>query len=478
MKIENRYQRLVANTAIMGVGTFGSKVLVLFLMRFYTSILSEGQLGTGDLIMMYVNLLIPVVSIGFINAIIRFGLDETENKKSVLSNALFVIFSGFILFACFMPIIAKILPIIANDKEIAGYAYLIYIGVCMSLIHSAFAVFIRSSGRITLYAIDGILSTVWLVLFWILFLAVFKMGIAGYVLATACSDLVSAVFLFFAAKLYRSIRLKIRLNLLKSMTRYAIPLIPNTVLWWVTTASDRTFVTNMLGPAANGLYAAANKIPTVIVLLASTFLEAWQISAVTQRNDRDIARFFTKVVQAYSSLIFVASAVIIAFCQIIIRILVAPKFFGAWEFVPILVLAIVFSCLANFLGSVYMVEKKNSFMFVTTGIGAGLNILLNFILIPSMGVNGAALATCLSYLLIFLARAVHSRRFIKIKWNAPRLTLNTVLLSVQVVIILSQVRGWFVYELILMVIVGLINVNYLINSAKLLLGKRKGAAAE
>ena len=59
-----KYKRLLSNTAILGAGTFASKVLVLLLMPFYTSILSTAEFGTADLISQTANLLIPLAAVG------------------------------------------------------------------------------------------------------------------------------------------------------------------------------------------------------------------------------------------------------------------------------------------------------------------------------------------------------------------------------------------------------------------------------
>lgn len=70
------------------------------------------------------------------------------------------------------------------------------------------------------------------------------------------------------------------------MLRYAIPMIPTTLLWWIVSVSDRYIITYMLGADANGLYAAAYKIPTIVVLVSTIFMDAWQVSAVSEIKDR------------------------------------------------------------------------------------------------------------------------------------------------------------------------------------------------
>ena len=109
-------------------------------------------------------------------------------------------------------------------------------------------------------------------------------------------------------------------------------------------------------------------------------MDAWQLSAVTEEKAR--ARFFTKVFRSYSALIMMAASGIILVCKLMTKLLVSDEFYDSWQYIPLLVLATAFSCLVNFLGSVYMVKKKSMLSLVTTAAGAGLNIGLNFLLIP------------------------------------------------------------------------------------------------
>ena len=65
-----------------------------------------------------------------------------------------------------------------------------------------------------------------------------------------------------------------------------------------------------------------------------------------------------------------------------------------------------------------MVEKRSTLSFTTMAVGAGINVALNFTLIPVWGVNGAALATFVSYFVVFLLRAVNTRGLIRVEWRS------------------------------------------------------------
>lgn len=457
----DKYKRLLSNTVIIAIGTFSSKVLVFLLMPLYTRVLTNAEYGDSDLILQTGNLLLPLVTMGMIEGVVRFGLDRRVRKTDVFSTGVGCTLIGFLVLLVFEPLITRI-------DFISPYTLLIYVFVLCSSLRTLSAQFVRATGNVRLYAVNGILSTAFTIGFNVLFLVGLKMGVRGYLLAIICADALSTIFLFWRAKLYRYVRFRgLRLYTTGSMLRYSIPMIPTTLLWWITNVSDRYIVTYMSGSDANGLYAVAYKIPSIIVLVCTIFLDAWQISAVTEEQAR--ARFFTKVFRSYTALVFLVSSVVILFCKIIIRILVSPEFYEAWKYVPFLILATVFNCLVSFLGSVYMVEKKSVRSLMTAAAGAALNIGLNFLLIPKYGPNGAGFATFLSYFLVYLLRARDATKFVKIRWSHLKMMVNSALITAQCFVVVMEVQNWLVYEIALVGLIVIINVKEVLQNVQKIL---------
>ena len=458
----DKYKKLLSNTVTFGIGTFSSKVLVFLLLPLYTRILTNADYGVVDLIVQTSNLLIPVVTVGITNGVIRFGLDKSVNRNDVFSTGLITIFCGFGIFLLFEPLLAKV-------QYISGYTVIIYIFVFMSSLRSLCSQFVRAKQLVRLFAFDGLLSTITTIAFTVLFLVVFKLGINGYVLAIIVSDFLSVIFLFSAAGLHKHITFRIKdKSTPKAMLMYSIPLIPTMIFWWITNVSDRYIVAYMLGTQANGLYAISYKIPTIVILVSSVFIEAWQMSVITESTAGYQERFFTNVFKSYSSIIFIAASGLISLIKVITKVLVADSFYISWQYVPFLVIATTFSCLVTFLGSIYLVEKKSGLTLATTFAGALINVILNLLLIPKFGVNGAAFATFISYAAVFIIRAANTKKFIKIKWNSLKLSANTLILLLQSIIMISEVSHWVVYEIVLFMIMILSNAkDVLINVKKL-----------
>lgn len=461
----DRYKKLLSNTVIFAIGTFSSKFLTFFLTRLYTAVLNQAEYGTVDLIQQSGNLLIPLATLGITNAVIRFGLDRGVRKSDVFTTGLLAILGGFAVLAACIPLMNQI-------DFLTGHVVLLCFFVLTSSLRSLCSQFVRAKGAVKLFALDGILSTITTIAFNVLYLVVLRLGIFGYIFSLICSDMLSVIFLTYMSRLYRYIKFKgLDFNISKSMLKYSVPLIPNTVLWWITNVSNRYIITHFLGEDMNGMYAAAYKIPSIIMLVSGIFMDAWQISAVTEQKARN--RFYTKVVSMYAMLLFFLASGVILFTKVVPHVLFAKSYYDAWRYIPLLVMSIVFTCLVNFLGSIYMVEKKSIRSLMTAALSAVINVVLNLWWIPKYGVNGAAMATLVCYLVVFVVRMIDTRKYVRIRWNYFRLIASTVILAAQSAIMLLEVPYWVLYEILLFAAIVALDGKGLILGVQKLLGRSK-----
>lgn len=466
----NKYIKLVKNISIFAVGTFTSKLLVFLLTPFYTSLLSPDQFGVVNLIVDTSNLIIPVATICITDAVIRFGLDRAVNKTEVFTNGLLVIFAGF-------GVMLLLMPALLQNDIIAEFPVLIYLFVLCSGLNSLCLQFIRARGLVKLFAYSGIQNTAIMVIANILMLGVFHLGIYGYVLSIIIADFLSAIFLFWIAGLRKYVRFKhINKELLRAMVVFSLPLIPTALFWWINTLSDKYVITYMLenGKYINGLYSAAHKLPTFITMIAGVIMQAWNISAITEDNAKDKKRFYKNVFGSFSAVIFMGASFVIIMTKIVTRILVAESYYESWQFVPILMLATVFTCFSSFLASIYMVAKKNKVSMLTIFAGAAVNIALNLILVPLYGGLGAATGTFISCMLVFILRVITTKQFIRFNMQIPKLTLNTVILIFQAVVMILEVRYWIYLEIVFFVLIVIINAGTLLNGLKSFVSIRRG----
>lgn len=464
-----RLKRLLGNTAIFTAGKFISKLLVFFMMPLYTACLSEAQYSTADLITQLANLLLPLACLGIAEGLFRNAAAKEGDKEAFFSSGIAILTissAGFLLLS----------PLLLLLEYFKSYVWLIIIFVLCSNFHSVCAQYVCAIGRTKTFAVQGIVNTALNIGFNLLFLLGFGMKIEGYVLSVVCADFVTTLVLIVYCRLWRAFSFrKISKRIMGEMLRFSLPLIPTTVFWWITGVSDRYLVARMRSDAENGLYAAAYKIPTLLTYVVTVFNEAWRLSAVKESDDPDAcADFFGKVFRYYVAVVFVGGAFLIAFAKVCSVLLFADSYYEAWLYVPILVLATVFTSFDSFLATAYFTKKKTMVSFYTSMLGAVLNVVLNLIWIPSWGAVGASVATFVSYFAVFVLRAATMHRYIRFSLQIPKIAVNTVLLCGMVAIMMLEPPMWILWISLCTVAVVGINIPALFSMLKMLPEMLKG----
>ena len=196
----NAYQKLISDTVLFGLGTFGARFLTFLLTPFYTRVLTSEEYGVTDLLLQTGNLLIPIASVGIINAVIRYGLEQSTDKRGVFTTGILTTLLGSFFLLLTAPFLERI-------PFLSGRLWMVMLYVLAANLHSVCNQFARTMGHVRLFAFDGILRTALTIGFNILLLAVFPMGAVGYVLANVLADGLTALFVFVRARQWRYLRL-------------------------------------------------------------------------------------------------------------------------------------------------------------------------------------------------------------------------------------------------------------------------------
>ena len=310
----------------------------------------------------------------------------------------------------------------------------------------------------------------------ILFLAVFSWGINGYLWASVLANVFSTLIVLVYGRLIEYIGFSFDKHYLRSMLKYSIPLIPNTLFWWIMQSADRYVITFVLTSSDNGIYAAANKIPTIIIALSNIFIQAWQLSSVDEAKSRDKSEFYSNIFQTLSMVVVCSASFIMLILPYVYKVYVNAAYYDGWTCVPYLLIAMVFSCYSSFLGTNYVAMKKTKGVFLTTVIGAVVNILLNFVLTPIMGIKGTALATAASFFITWVVRAIDTRKFVTLNYSFSTVIIPLVLILVQTIIISIGMYNLVTQAVFFVCLVLLFSkqiVQMIVKSFRIILDKRR-----
>lgn len=442
----NRNSYLMKNTIIFTLGNLGSKLISFFLIPLYTNVLTTTEYGVVDLVVTVGTVAVPVLTLNISESVMRFALDKDSDKQKITQ-----IGTGILLIGMLAGLL--IFPICHSFGKISRYSVFVYLYVIASAASQIYLCDLRGKELLVHYSIGNVLNTLFIAGFNILFLLVFKEGIEGYLKAYIIANVFTAIYAIIIGKGYKSFHLvNVDKKLLMRMAKYSVVLIPNSFMWWIMNSSDRIMVSSMVGIAANGIYAVSYKLPTLVSTLTTIFNQAWSYSAIREEGTADESEYNNKVFKALIGIVMLSGIGILTFSKPFLSVYLSKEYYVAWKYIPFLTVGCVYLTLASFMATSYTVHK-DSFGYLFSGMfGAIFNIVVNFALIPMIGVYGAAIATCISYVLVFVFRLFHTRKYIKYNIKNKEFWVGSIILLLSAT--LMFVDNWigFVLQCILIAV--------------------------
>lgn len=448
----DKYKKLVNNSLIFAIGNFGSKALQFILVPLYSYTLTTNQFGEVDVLTTLVSLLSPLVCLDIYDAVFRYALDRSADKKKVFNSGIMFLFGISIFLFLFFLGINLFWPL---KKYLLALILLI-----VSMVSSLISNYARAANYVKQFAISGILNTFSIGVLNVLMLLVWKMGVTGYLLSMILGLTISSIYLLVVLNFKNLFSFsKFSLLTLKEMIIYSIPLIPNALAWWLNSSSDRFFILFFIGASANGLYAMANKIPNILNMLSNIFFQSWQMSVVDEFYEDNSKKFISNVFNYFVSFMFLCSIGILALLKPIFRLFINGSYYSAWEVTPLVLLAVIYSSFSAFIGTMYTASKKTVPIFLTTLVGAIVNIIASLIFVKIFGINGAALANVISFLVVSVLRYRDMHSADKLNANIFNLLANHIIFAVAVLLLFFEKNIYFYMIFCLILIIVQLAIN-------------------
>lgn len=411
----SRKTELAKNTVILTVGRLCTQCISFFLLPLYTAILSTEEYGTFDLLVTYSTLLIPLVNWQLDQGLFRYMLDcrgRSEEEGKLFSTLLF---SSTMQCVVYIVLFIFIEPFLKIEN-----AYFLLIYVVLQVYTALFLQFVRGLGYSVKYTIASFISALATTVLNVIALVILKMGLQGLFMSTLVAQLLTLIYLVFSSKAYEYLSLKnVQIKTFKSVCAYSIPLIPNSLAWWVVNASDRTIITHFLGTAANGIYSVANKFPNVFIQFYNILNLSWTETVSLHYGDEDRDEFLTETMTSLFKLFAAACFGIVACMPFVFPILINSKYSAAYNQILILMYAMLFRVLVGLYSCVY-VAQKNAKMIAYTSISAAvINIVVDLILINRIHVFAASVSTLAAFLSMFIVRYIDVNKSVHMRIRKP-----------------------------------------------------------
>lgn len=410
--MDNRYKRLGINTLWVFLGRSGNFIMAFIMLPLYTHWLSPGEYGEGDLIQTYSTIFMCFTTCCIAQSIFIFPKNCTElEKKKYYSSGWAYIFVAICLAAIIFFIIEVITRKIGYKGTLTEHLWLIYGLMFANFIQEYTQQFTRSIDKMSIYSTTGIIQSVLVAITSVIFIPLY--GFIGYILSLIFSPILAAFYSFVASRSYSYLSLSsFDRDYLKKLLVYGIPLIPNTIMWWIVNGFNRPIIEETLGLFAVGLFAIANKFPGIVTNVSTIFTNAWGISMLEEFGKPGFSVFFNKNVKFIFTILVLLCAIVSIFSKQILLLFADESYIEAWKILPILVIGALFSSMSSLVGGIFMALKNSKFFFLSSVAGGFSSVILTFILIKAMGLQGAAWATALSFFIILVFRVKFAWKYL------------------------------------------------------------------
>lgn len=425
----SRETSLFKNTIILAVGTFLPRVINILTTPILTAYMQQGELGIiGFINNMILAFIVPICSLQLEQAFFRFLIDAKteEEKKRVITSGFVAIFIIMILLG-FVTLFVPVTGFTGGYKLLLiGYIWIEILCQMARFILRAFSMYKQYSVFATLAVVVNFISVV------VCFI-VLETGYHGMLIALAVADLVGIIYVLCRSPILRYIRFNFYdSQTLKEMLRYSLPFVPNMIAWSANLAADQFLISTILGSAANGIYIAANKIPSIVSILYPAFNLAWTESASLSVGEKDTSQYYSKMFKMIFCILSGGTALLLAASPYLFSFLVNDAFIEAKQYLPTLIIATYIYCFAQFFSSIYIALKESKNMTISTAIAAASNILINLSLIYVIGLQAAVISSIVSNLLLA------GYRYYDINHNYYTMRINNRLLVLTIVIMTIQ----------------------------------------
>lgn len=440
----NSYKYFLKNVGLLTFSNFATKLLAFFLVPLYTNVLTTTEYGTYDLFSTTVSLMVPILTLNIFDGVSRYALERYYDKSAIVT-----ISAKYFIRSCIFLISLILVNVVLNINIIfAKYGIYFVLMFGVQALSGIVLGYTRGIDKISDLSISSVITSAITIGCNIIFLLIFKWGLEGYFIANIIGPAFQCVYLIIKDSALKKLNFKKNYKKEeKELLDYSKPLIANTVSWWVNSAADKYIVVWVCGLAANGIYSVASKIPTILNVFQSIFSQAWTLSAVKDFDPEDKNGFFKNMYASYNCIMTLLCSVIIVGDKVLAKILYAKDFYNAWIYVPWLTIAIVFGAMAGYIGGIYTAVKEPKILAKSSIIGAIINGILNFTMTPIIGVMGAAVATTISYFIIWLIRYLNVTKYIKLKIFLQRDLLSYALLVMQAIVMVIIDKNVMLYLL-------------------------------
>lgn len=463
----------IENFIVYGLGGIISKIIPLIMVPIVTRLMpSTEYFGLSDLSGTVTSFASALAIIGMYDAMFRmfFEKEDEKFKKTVCSTTLTFTLATSVLVFVVMLLLRNVIAsfFFGNPK----YAYLVYITAIATLVGATNGIIsapTRMQNKRKIFLVTNTVSPI------ISYAVSIPLLLRGYYvialpLAGVLSDVTMVTAFWILNKKWFSVR-KFDFRLLKQLLKIAVPLFPNFLIYWVFNSSDRVMIANLLDVGQAGVYSVGSKLGHASQLIYTAFAGGWQYFAFSTMKEDNQVKSNSLIFEYLGIISFICTMFVCVVSRSLYSVLFPVEYLQGYIISPYLFLAPLLQMLFQVAANQFLVVKKTWPNMFILSCGAVLNVLLNLVLIPRIGIEGAAIATLAGYFISDVVCVIVLCRM-KLMVVSARFMLSVLLTGGFMCVWRMCFSEGFVMSLILVFITCIFFVFLYLNDVKSLLNKK------
>lgn len=397
----DKLKLFIENFLIYGFGGIISKLVPLLMVPIVTRLMPNSEYyGISDLSNTVIQFGSALAVCGMYDAMYRmfFERDDEEFKKKICSTTLiFTLISSIMVFLVMLILGSSIAEYFFSDRKYTNVAFLSAAATLVGSTNQIISAPTRMQNKRKIFLIANTVSPL------ISYGISISMLMRGYYiialpLAAVISGIIIEIIFGIINREWFCIK-SFDLKLLKQLLVIAIPLLPNFLIYWIFNSCDRIMITNMIGIGEAGIYSVGSKLGHCSQLIYIAFSGGWQYFAFSTMKENNQVKSNSMVFEYLGILSFAATSFVCAWSYWIFKLLFTEQYFNGYIVAPYLFFAPLLQMLFQVAANQFLVIKKTWPNILILSTGAVINIVINYTLIPIIGIEGAALATLLGYVI-------------------------------------------------------------------------------
>lgn len=434
----DKIKALSKETLIYGTNTIIGRFLNFLFVPLYTNIFAPGEFGIIANIYAYIAILNVFFTIGLESGYFRFAstLEEGNNKENFTHPFLGIFINSLVLSGILFIFAGNLNTLFLVDESrihLIRYTAVILFFDAISIVPFAY---LRLQHKAVLFVSLKILNIVINVSLNFILILVLKWGIESVLISNIIASVVT--FLTVCPIIYRNISVTFNKNLARELLKFSLPYIPAGISSNLVQVINRPMLFAITGDANSvGIFQANYKLGIFMMLFVSMFEFAWRPFFMQNFKLPEAKKLFSKIMTIFviaGSFIFI---ILTLFIEDIVKVpllgrgtLVGKAYWSGLVIVPVILFAyLLYGMYINLMAGIY-IKKKTKYLPFITGGAALTNIVINLLLIPSLGIFGAAVSSLLSYLAMLIGIFLVSQKYYPIQYEYSRIITVFVIIGV------------------------------------------------